>query len=77
MQTDELSVPAARWAQAKLVAFFVLVNVLYHENVNGKIKVPDVVKHLTLDPNDPARKDPGVKALIERIEQVKTELFGF
>ena len=45
--------------------------------VNGKIKVPDVVKPLTLDPNDPARKDPGVKALIERIEQVKTELFGF
>jgi hypothetical protein len=63
------------WVQAKLVAYFLTVNVMLHESENGKLEIPTRIIPIKLDPSDPALDDKG-KSLTQYLAWVHDQFFG-
>lgn len=61
------------WAQAKVMAYYLLVNIAFHETVNGKVAVPPVVTPPPIDTTG-LPDEPKAKELVERIARMRTEL---
>jgi len=63
------------WAQAKIMAYYLLMNIAFHETEQGKINVPAKVAPPPIDgllkdlPNDEK-----AKALVERVNRMRAEL---
>ena len=58
------------WAQAKLMAYYLGINIAAHEAHNGKVGVPEVMLPPEPPPIAEADKDnPSVKALVEFINE--------
>lgn len=65
----------APWAQAKLMAYFLYVNVLFHEATSGEIKMPGQVPEPMKIPEALAT-DPKAQAIFERAERLRREMFN-
>lgn len=63
------------WAQAKIMAYYLLMNIAFHETAHGKINLPASV---TPPPIDGLLKDlpddEKAKALVERVNHMRAEL---
>jgi Protein of unknown function (DUF3467) len=58
------------WVQAKLLSYFLQVNVDIYESENGKIKIPDaVLPHKPEPPSGELEKDPKAWARFELISE--------
>lgn len=64
------------WVQAKLLSFFLNVNLVAHEAENGKIKIPSKM----LPPMPPLPRElennPQVKAVVEVIRKMREEFIA-
>jgi hypothetical protein len=59
---------AISWLQAKLLAYFVNVNIAIYESRNGKIKIPPYLLPPQIPPLSPEEEsDPAKKQLNERL----------
>jgi hypothetical protein len=63
------------WAQAKLMAYFLQVHVLFQEQMAGKIRIPEGILPPRLDEVSPDLKQaPGGQEFLERIGKLRDEL---
>ena len=63
------------WEQAKLMAFFLELNLLFHEHEHGKIKVPSAVMPPSLESFLPKlAEQPGGKELLAKAEELRAKL---
>ena len=64
------------WAQAKLIIYFLYLNVLIHEESNGPITVPASVQPPPIEQYfKELHNDPRAQALIARVNNLRAELF--
>jgi hypothetical protein len=65
------------WQQAKLMAYFLYLHVLFQEAGGDAIKIPEGVMP---PPIEPAMKDlmhlPGTAPLLEKVRKLRSELLG-
>lgn len=66
---------AISWPQAKITAYFVLLNVLIHQSQNGPIQLPSRVIPKRPDPADPELNEGG-KKVIEYLAWVHDQFFS-
>ena len=65
------------WMQAKLMIYFLYVNVLFHEMTHGRIRVPDSIMPEPIgDFFDRWEEDPQLKPVIEYLQQMRTRFLG-
>jgi hypothetical protein len=66
-QHTAMNVP---WAQAKLMAYFLQVNVIFHEIANGTINIPDAIMPESVSDEllETFKDDP---AAIERLQRLR------
>ncbi len=64
------------WAQAKIMAYFLSMNVAFHESANGTIELAAGIVPPPIDPvfKDAAPDDEQTKALVARIKRMRAEL---
>jgi hypothetical protein len=62
------------WAQAKLMSYYLQLNVEVHELQNGVIKIPSMM--LPPGPEIPKTSDPGEKAVFELINEHRKRFLG-
>lgn len=63
------------WQQAKLVAYFLQLHVLFHERANGSIKLPSGIMPPQLEPLfSGLANEPGGAEFLERILKLRAEL---
>jgi len=72
-----LSSVAVPWVQAKVMLYFLYVNIVFHEAVNGPIVVPPAVGPQPIDAvfADKIENDPIIAAAVEKIKKL-TEILG-
>ena len=63
------------WLHAKIAAYFLVMNVLFHESQLGRLKMPTVVLPPRPDPNAP-EVEASVKPVIEYLAWVHDQFFG-
>ncbi|HTS51011.1 MAG TPA: hypothetical protein VMH05_23860 [Bryobacteraceae bacterium] len=63
------------WPQAKLTAYFMIVNVIAHQATNGNIIIPDFVVPVRPNPSDPAL-EPMQKKTVEYLGWIYDQFFG-
>ncbi|MSV35023.1 MAG: hypothetical protein EXQ47_05420 [Bryobacterales bacterium] len=63
------------WTAAKIAAYFMVVNVILHQNANGEIKVPDQVLPPRPDPDSPELDNLG-KDTVTYLSWVYDQFFG-
>lgn len=75
LQRFSINVP---WVQAKLMLYFLYVNVLFQEAVNGTIHVPAAITPPSIDDilGAPLKDDPMALAAVERVKKLANELFN-
>jgi hypothetical protein len=64
------------WTQAKLVAFYLYMNVLFNEVQSGEIGIPEGLVPSPFEVPEPLKDDPRAQALFERVERLRQDLFG-
>jgi hypothetical protein len=66
------------WLQAKLLLYFVRLNVAFHERDNGQMRVPEVLrpKRPTAPTEEQAKSDPSWMELFEIHRAIYEETFG-
>jgi hypothetical protein len=64
------------WPQAKLAAYYMLVNVTIHQANNGLIYIPPAVLPKRPDPSDPTIEGPHGKRLVEYLGWIHDQFFG-
>jgi hypothetical protein len=85
-QLDQFAIPSAinqhtsvtvSWAQAKVMLYFLYVNVMFQELSNGKIVVSDSVIPPAIDAglDENLKNDLKFQAVAQRIEHLRGELF--
>jgi hypothetical protein len=62
------------WAQAKLMAFFLQANIMFHEAANGKISIPEAAMPPAVDPADPIWSFPDAQAMMDKLAKLREEL---
>ncbi len=63
------------WAQAKIMAYFLLMNIAFHETEYGPIGIPAKIAPAPIDDFlKDAADDEKTKALAERINRMRAEL---
>ncbi len=64
------------WAQAKIVAYFLQLNILFHESQHGKIQLPAPVLPPPLDDDLMQRiaGEPNGAEVVERIRRLRGDL---
>jgi len=83
---DQFSVPTALrqhtgvsmpWSAAKIMLYFVYVNILFHEAANGKVSIPDSVLPPPAENilSGDLENDPTAIAMVERIKKLRADLF--
>src|SRR5262245_7106151 len=63
------------WRQAKLLAYFMVMNMLYHEASNGHITLPAGLITQDFPVIDELKDDPKAIDLVARINRLREELF--
>jgi len=63
------------WVQAKLCAYFLTLNVLINQALNGKIEIPNSVMPTRPDMNDPSLDEAGRKT-VKYFAWVYDQFFG-
>ena len=63
------------WAQAKLVAYYLYMNTLFHEASSGEIPIPAGMIPDKLQLPETMKDDPKAQALVERLERLRNDLF--
>jgi hypothetical protein len=64
------------WPQAKLMAYFTLVNLIIHQANNGTIQVPVAVRPPRPDASDPTIQDEAGKNVLRYLGWVHDQFFG-
>jgi hypothetical protein len=65
------------WQQAKLLAYFLQLNVLFHERANGTIKLPDGIMPPPLEPIFASLKaEPGGAEFLEQVVKLRDALMS-
>lgn len=65
------------WPQAKLMLYFLYVNVLFHEMTHGRIRIPDTVMPEPIGQFfEGWQEDPKLKPVVEYLEQMRTRFLG-
>jgi hypothetical protein len=62
------------WAQAKLMAFHLQANIMFHEAANGKIKIPDGAMPAAVNPAESMWSFPDAKDMIDKLAKLRSEL---
>jgi hypothetical protein len=63
------------WTQAKIMAYYLSLNIAFHEMEHGAIKVPAKVAPPSIDGLlQDLPDDPKAKALVERMNAIRAEL---
>jgi hypothetical protein len=62
------------WAQAKLMAFYLQTNIMFHEAANGKIKIPDQAMPAAVNPAESMWSFPDAKEMIDKLAKLRSEL---
>jgi hypothetical protein len=77
-RVDWHTVVTIPWLQAKLLYYFVRVNVAYHEHDNGQMKIPaSVLPPMPIAPTkEQAEKDPDWLEMYEIHRKIYEETFG-
>jgi hypothetical protein len=64
------------WPQVKIAAYFMLANLLIHQNLNGSVFVPSSIAPPRPTPSDPKFDLIGPKPLVAYIGWVHDQIFG-
>jgi hypothetical protein len=65
------------WAQAKILDYYLRLNVAYQERLNGTIDVPTgVIPILEPPPDEIMKSDPNAKKIFEEYTKIHREIFG-
>ena len=64
------------WTQAKLVAYYLYMNVLFHEAQSVEIRIPNGLMPSPLEVPENLKDDPKARDVFERLERVRRDLFG-
>lgn len=68
---------AVPWVQAKIMAYNMYLNVMFHEHTDGTIKIPASVMPPSLETLIPTMAEtPEGRQLIERDKKLRADLFG-
>ena len=67
---------ALPWPQAKLAAYYMLVNVTIHQANNGLIFIPPLTLPKRPDPSDPTIEGLNGKKLVEYLAWIYDQFFG-
>jgi len=67
---------ALPWPQAKLAAYYMLVNVTIQQANHGLIFIPPAVLPKRPDPSDSGVEGPGQKRLVEYLGWIYDQFFG-
>jgi hypothetical protein len=62
------------WAQAKLMAFHLQANIMFHEAANGKIKIPEGAMPAAVNPAESMWSFPDAKEMIDKLAKLRSEL---
>ncbi|HEY1219527.1 MAG TPA: hypothetical protein VGF03_11360 [Bryobacteraceae bacterium] len=63
------------WPEAKIAAYFLLVNIIGYQSANGPIQIPSVVVPPRPDPNNASLDEAG-KKVIEYVAWIHDQFFG-
>jgi hypothetical protein len=81
--TDPASYPThtaihLTWPQAKLMAHYLYMNVLFHEAAAGEAAtaIPDSMAPNPMQVPEKLKDDPKALTLVERVERLRVDLFG-
>jgi len=65
------------WIQAKIFSYYLLLNLLLQEQMNGPITVPaSVMPPKPEPPSGEAEKDPSMRAVYEAMTKIHLQIFG-
>jgi hypothetical protein len=64
------------WPEAKVMSYFLRINIAIHEARDGVIKVPASMLPPTLELPEDAETNPLSKALFEKVQAIRTELIN-
>lgn len=65
------------WAQAKILAYYLRLNLAFHERQMGTINLPEPIHPTPPTPPDKGlESDPNAMEMYAKLQQIYTEMFG-
>jgi hypothetical protein len=64
------------WPEAKIISYFLRVNIAIYESGHGVVKIPASMLPPTVELPEDADANPGSKALFEKVQAIRAELMN-